>query len=158
MKRQSLLPIIATAVIILTVVGGQVVKNIDKNATEYRLSGHAYTPEVLTPKPAPLATPDPLAGISVGRLNAIKTAESYLKHSSFSRKGLVDQLRFEGYTSDEAVFACDYLEPDWYAEAAEAAASYMSFSSFSRKGLLDQLKFEGFTDDEAAYGVASVGY
>lgn len=154
MKRRSLLPIIATAVIVLTAIGGI----INKSTPEYRMSGHAYTPEVLTPKPAPAATADPLAGVSVGRLNAIKAAESYLKYSSFSRKRLVDQLRFEGYTSDEAVFACDYLEPDWYSEAAEAAASYMSYSSFSRQGLLDQLKFEGFTDDEAAYGVASVGY
>lgn len=158
MKKQNLVPIIGIAVLILSIIGGAVFRYIDANTTEYMMSGRVYTPESLTPKPAPAASADPLAGVSIGRQNAIKTAQSYLRVSSFSRKGLVDQLRFEGYTSDEAVFACDYLEPDWYAEAAEAAAAYLRVSSFSRQGLIDQLMFEGFTEDEAAYGASAVGY
>lgn len=158
MKRQNIVPIIGIVVLVLVVLGTVATRYFEANTTEYMMSGRVYTPESLTPKPVPAATADPLAGISIGRLNAIKSAQAYLSVSSFSRKSLVDQLRFEGYTSDEAVFACDYLEPDWYAEAAEAAAAYLQVSSFSRQGLIDQLIFEGFTEDEAAYGVAAVGY
>ena len=158
MKRQNIVPIIGIVVLVLVVLGTVATRYFEANNTEYMMSGRAYTPGSLTPKPAPTAPVDPLAGISMGRQNAIKSAQTYLRVSSFSRKSLVDQLRFEGYTSDEAVFACDYLEPDWYAEAAEAAATYLQVSSFSRQGLIDQLIFEGFTEDEALYGVAAVGY
>jgi hypothetical protein len=38
---------------------------------------------------------------------AAKSAESYLKYSSFSRQGLIDQLLFEGYTQEQAVYGVD---------------------------------------------------
>lgn len=121
------------------------------------MSGKAWVEPSVTPRPVQ-SSKDPMAGVSLGRQNAIKSAQSYLRYTSFSRKSLIDQLRFEGYSTDEATYAVDYLEPDWYAEAAEAAASYLKYTSFSRQGLKDQLLFEGFTEDEAEYGVISVGY
>ena len=157
-NRESIVPIIGIALLVVMALSSVVMKYIDTHTVEYMMSGKEYVPETITPRPAPTAVPDPLAGVSLGRKNAIKSAESYLKYSSFSRKGLVDQLRFEGYTSDEAIYACDYLEPDWYAEATEAAASYLRYSSFSRQGLIDQLLFEGFTEEEAEYGVTAAGY
>ena len=38
---------------------------------------------------------------------AVKNAESYLKYSSFSRKGLIDQLKFEGFTTEQAEHGAD---------------------------------------------------
>lgn len=156
-NKQNWIPIIGIASLVLCFSGG-VSRALDAvSGPEMMMSGREYVEEVVTPQPKIFtSTPDPMADISIGRRNAIKSAESYLKHMSFSRKGLVDQLRFEGYTSDEAIFACDYLEPDWTAEAVESAESYLSHMSFSRQGLYDQLIFEGFTEDEAAYAVMVV--
>ena len=158
LSRNNIIPVVGISVVVAVTVLGGALKLIDANSTEYMMSGREYVSETVTSRPAPTAKPDPLAGISLGRQNAIKKAQSYLSFSSFSRKGLIDQLRFEGFTTDEAVFAVDYLEPDWYAEAAEKAESYLSLSAFSRQGLIDQLLFEGFTEEEAEYGVVSAGY
>lgn len=159
-NRQNLIPIIGIALLALVLVSNIVTTLIDRaSGPEMMMSGREYVEEVVTPQPKVVtSTPDPMAGLSLGRRNAIKSAQSYLKLTSFSRKGLVDQLRYEGYTDDEAVFAVDFLEPDFYAEAAEAAASYLRLTSFSKTGLYDQLIYEGFSEDEAAYGVAAVGY
>ena len=158
--RQNLIPIIGISLLALVLISNIVTTLIDRaSGPETMMSGREYVEEVVTPQPKVVTpAPDPMAGLSLGRKNAIKKAQSYLSYSSFSRKGLVDQLRYEGFTNDESVFAVDYLEPDFYAEAAEKAASYLNYSSFSKQGLYDQLIYEGFTEEEAAYGVAAVGY
>lgn len=51
----------------------------------------------------------------------------------------------------------DYVDPDWYEQAALSAESYLDFTSFSRQGLIDQLIYEGFSNGEALFGVNSVG-
>jgi hypothetical protein len=96
--------------------------------------------------------------LSIGQRNAISSAESYLRFTAFSRTGLIGQLEFEGYATEDATFAVDYLDIDWNEQAAKSAEAYLSFSSFSRQGLIDQLVFEGFTRSEAEYGVEQVGY
>jgi Host cell surface-exposed lipoprotein len=85
--------------------------------------------------------------------NAVKSAESYVKYSGFSRSGLIDQLEFEQYSASDATYAVDHITVDWNAEAVESAQSYLKYSSFSRSGLIDQLEFEGFTSAQAAYAV-----
>ncbi len=96
--------------------------------------------------------------ISLGKINALASAESYLRFSAFSYKGLIEQLEFEGYSNDEATYAADNCGADWNEQAAKSAESYLEFSSFSRSGLIDQLEFEGFTHEQAVYGVEAVGY
>jgi hypothetical protein len=95
---------------------------------------------------------------TLAQQNAIGKAQSYLDYSGFSRVGLIDQLEYEGYSTEEATFGADNAGADWNAEAAEKAASYLEYSSFSRQGLYDQLAFEGFTDAEIQFGLAAVGY
>jgi len=96
--------------------------------------------------------------LTMGQKNALKKADSYLSFSAFSYKGLVEQLEFEGFTSEEAKYAADNCGADWNEQAAKKAKSYLSFSSFSRDGLIEQLEFEGFTHEQAVYGVEAVGY
>lgn len=96
--------------------------------------------------------------LTLGQQNAVGSGESYLDYSGFSRNGLIGQLEFEGFSTEEATFAVDHINPDWNAEAAESAKSYIDYSSFSRQGLLDQLIFEGFTPEQAEFGVVAVGY
>lgn len=92
--------------------------------------------------------------ITAGMQNAIDSAESYLDYTAFSRTGLINQLEFEDYSTDDATFAVDYLDVDWNEQAVKSAENYLSFSSFSRQGLVDQLVFEGFTYEQADYGVS----
>ena len=95
--------------------------------------------------------------VTVSQKNAVKKAWDYLHYSGFSRKGLVGQLEFEGFSSDDAAFGVDQVGADWNYQAERVAKSYMSYSSFSRAGLIEQLKFEGFTQEQAEHGASSVG-
>lgn len=58
----------------------------------------------------------------LGHQMALKQAESYIKYSSFSKKGLYNQLTYEGegYSDEEAQYAVENVEADWKAEALEA--------------------------------------
>lgn len=38
---------------------------------------------------------------------AAKAAQKYLDYMAFSRSGLIEQLEYEGYTHDEAVYGVD---------------------------------------------------
>ena len=90
--------------------------------------------------------------------NALQTAKSYLDYTSFSYSKLIDQLEYEGYSSEACTYAVDNCGADWNEQAAKKAQSYLDYSSFSRQKLIDQLLYEGFTQEQAEYGVTSVGY
>ena len=68
----------------------------------------------------------------------------------------IDQLEFDGFSYNEAVYAADACGADWYQQAALRARSYLDIMSFSRQGLIDQLEFDGFPYDQAVYGVDKV--
>ena len=89
--------------------------------------------------------------------NAVSRARSYLRYMAFSYSGLIDQLEYEGFSTEDATYGVDNCEADWYEQAAKKAQDYLDFMGFSRSGLIDQLQYEGFTYDQAVYGVDSVG-
>jgi hypothetical protein len=95
--------------------------------------------------------------MTVSQSNAVGKALDYIDYSAFSKKGLIAQLEFEGFSAADSKFAVDRIDVDWFEQAALKAADYLDYSSFSRKGLIDQLLFEGFTQDEAVYGVDQTG-
>lgn len=95
---------------------------------------------------------------TTGEKNALKSAQRYLSIMAFSYSGLVQQLEYEGYSHDEAVYAVDNCGADWNEQAAKKAADYLDMMSFSRDGLIDQLKYEGFSEEQAIYGVEKNGY
>lgn len=99
-----------------------------------------------------------ITNATLGEKNALNTAKQYLNYTAFSYKGLVEQLEFEGYTSEEAKFGADNCGADWNEQAAKCAQQYMDYTSFSRSGLIDQLEYEGFTKEQAEYGAKVVGY
>ena len=87
--------------------------------------------------------------ITLGQSNALEQAKRYVELMGFSYQGLIEQLEYEQYTYEEAVYAADNCGADWKEEAAEKAESYLELMSFSREGLIEQLKYDGFTEEEA---------
>lgn len=87
-----------------------------------------------------------------GQRNALRSAESYLSFTAFSREGLISQLQFEDYSRSDAEYAVDHVTVDWNEQAVKSAESYLSYTSFSLQGLIDQLVFEGFTREQAEHG------
>jgi hypothetical protein len=108
-----------------------------------------------TETPAP-ATEAP-SGLTVSEENAIRSAESYLETMAFSHSGLVNQLEYEGFTTEEATLAADTVTVDWNEQAAKSAESYLETMPFSRTELINQLEYEGFTTAQATYGVDQTG-
>lgn len=96
--------------------------------------------------------------LTMGQKNAVSSAKNYLHFMAFSYSGLIHQLEFDGYTTEEATFAADNCDADWYAQAVASAENYLKHMSFSKQGLIDQLLYEGFTQDQAENAVTAVGY
>ena len=87
---------------------------------------------------------------------AKEKAKEYMAFQSFSKKGLKEQLEFEGFSSEAAEWAVENYNADWSSQACAKAREYLEFQSFSEQGLKDQLIFEGFTEEEAQYAVENV--
>ena len=98
------------------------------------------------------------SSLTIGQKNAVRSASDYLNSSSFSRQGLIHQLEYEKYSTEDATYAVDSLNVDWKEQAVKSASDYLNSSSFSRQGLIEQLQYEGFTYEEAVYGVEKNGY
>lgn len=108
-----------------------------------------------TEQPAPQSPA--AAKETVAEANARAKAESYLEFQGFSRKGLIEQLQFEGFSAKDATYGADAVGADWNEQAAKKAKSYLETSAFSRSGLIEQLEFEGFTRAQATHGVSTTG-
>ena len=100
------------------------------------------------------STPSP----TTGEKNALRSAREYLSFSAFSYTGLIKQLEYEGYSTEEATYAADNCNANWNEQAAKSAKEYLDMSSFSRQELINQLIYEGYTQEQAEYGVTQNGY
>ena len=101
---------------------------------------------------------EPKVEVTLAQRNAVKKAESYLSFMAFSRVGLIEQLEFEGFSTEDATYAVDHVKVDWNEQCAKKAENYLDFMAFSRDGLHDQLEFEGFSEEQIQYGLQAVGY
>lgn len=90
--------------------------------------------------------------ISSGQRNAVRSAQQYIDMTAFSRSGLIEQLEYEDFSTEDATYAVDSLNVDWNKQAALSAEQYLEMTSFSLSGLIEQLEYEGFTSAQAAYG------
>ena len=94
---------------------------------------------------------------TVSQQNALRSAESYLDYTAFSRSGLIEQLEYEGFSTEDAKWGVDRASADWNEQAAASAESYLEYTSFSRSGLIEQLIYEGFSPEQAEFGVSQTG-
>jgi hypothetical protein len=81
----------------------------------------------------------------------------YLDMEGFSRQGLIKQLVYDNYSTEDATFAVDSIAVNWNEQAARSAKQYLSMEGFSHGGLVNQLEYDGYTPAQAEYGVAAVG-
>lgn len=91
--------------------------------------------------------------------NATNRANSYLRFMSFSRQGLVHQLKYEGFSTSDAEFGANSTGANWSQQALNKAKNYLSFQAFSHNGLINQLtcQAEQFTDGQAIYAADNCG-
>ena len=108
--------------------------------------------EPASEEPEVIEEPEPEPELTSGQENAVRSAERYLATSSFSKKGLQEQLEFEGYDAKDAKFATNYLDINFKQQAFESAERYLDLSGFSESGLIEQLEFEGYTTKQATFG------
>lgn len=89
--------------------------------------------------------------------NALNKALSYLKHSAFSYNGLIEQLEYEGFSTESATYAVDNCGADWNEQASKKAKQYLNSSAFSYSGLIEQLEYDGFSTESATYAADNCG-
>ncbi len=87
----------------------------------------------------------------------IKAAKEYLSSESFSRKGLIEQLKHDGFSHDQAEYAAYHCGANWLMHAQTEVKSYLATSGYSRSGLIEQLTYDGYTQEEAESAVDSCG-
>ncbi len=108
----------------------------------------------------PVAKEEPVKSSTetLSQKNAVNKAKDYLDFTAFSKSGLIEQLKFEGFSNEDATYAVNKIDVDWKEQAVKKAKEYLDFMAFSRSGLIEQLEFEGFTTEEATYAVEQIGF
>ena len=96
--------------------------------------------------------------LTMGQSNALESARLYLETMPFSYAGLIEQLEYEGYSTEDATYATDNCGADWNEQAVKSAKSYLDLMPFSKEELISQLEYDGFTHEQAVYGVEQNGY
>ncbi|MDD3186762.1 MAG: Ltp family lipoprotein [Anaerostipes sp.] len=119
----------------------QTTKTTTEKATTEKATTEATTEATTTERQA-----------TTGEENALSKAYSYLDYSAFSKKGLIKQLEYEGFSNKEAKYAVKKCGANWKKQAYKKAQEYLDNQAFSKSGLINQLKYEGFTSSQAKYG------
>ena len=73
----------------------------------------------------------------------------------YSRVGLIDRMENDGYVYEDAVWAVDRIDADWYADAVGYANYLLGEDNYTRGGLWSALSYAYFTDDQCDYGVSN---
>ena len=94
--------------------------------------------------------------LSVGGRTAALQAEKYLQYEAFSKNGLSNQLKIEGYPEEDIEEAFQYLHVNWKEKAVEKAVQVVKqnnndISTDRIKGILTSEL--GFTPEEADYAI-----
>ena len=88
---------------------------------------------------------------------AVRAAKQYLQFEAFSLKGLIKQLRFEGYSKNDATYGAKHSGANWMKQAVKSAKQYLQAMPFSFSGLVGQLEFSGYTHAQAVHGARAAG-
>lgn len=95
--------------------------------------------------------------VDTAKQQALKKAKSYIGMMAFSYEGLIEQLEYERFTTEQAKYGADNCGANWNQQALKKAKSYLGINSFSYNGLIGQLEYEKFTTEQAKYGADNCG-
>ena len=95
--------------------------------------------------------------ITVSQQQALRKAKDYLSVMAFSHEGLIEQLKFEGFSDSDSRYGADNCGANWDSQALKKAKNYLDTMAFSYSGLKKQLEFEKFTSSQATYAVNNCG-
>lgn len=112
----------------------------------------AYTPDNVISNNDEEDNPIETKGFTKSQRNAYLEAKFYLEYWTYSRQGLIDELIDDKYPKEDAEFAVDHLNMDWFEEAYKYAKKELSDYPCSLEELFEELKDQGFTDEQADYG------
>jgi hypothetical protein len=76
---------------------------------------------------------------AMNRAQAVRMAKNYLRYQALSYKGLVEQLRYEGFSTSDATYGVSHSGANWMTQAVKKAKSYLRYQAFSFSGLVEQL-------------------
>ena len=88
--------------------------------------------------------------------NAIESAEAYSNVFAYSKKELIEQLKYEGFSEDIAECAVKSINANWKENCVRSAYSYLDLSPFSKEELIHQLDYDGFTAEEIDYAMNQI--
>ena len=88
--------------------------------------------------------------------NAIESAEAYSNVFAYSKKYLIEQLKYEGFSEEIAECAAKSINANWKENCVRSAYSYIDLFSFSKKELIHQLDYDGFTPEEIDYAMNEI--
>ena len=90
--------------------------------------------------------------------NALQQAQNYSDQAHLSKKGLLRQLLYVGFSKEISTSAIENIDVAWKNNALEKANVYLLHGYFSKKGIYRQLfsPSEGFTHEEALYAMNNV--
>ena len=88
--------------------------------------------------------------------NAIESAEAYSNVFAYSKKELIEQLKYDGFSEDIAECAAKSINANWKENCVRSAYSYLDLFSFSKEELIHQLDYDGFTAEEIDYAMDKI--
>jgi host cell surface-exposed lipoprotein len=103
-RKKFVFPILGGFVLLMVIAG--LTNSSDKKAAAAPAAATVETtaPAEKAPAAEAPAKVEETRAETAGQENARRSAEDYLSTAAFSRKGLIDQLKYEGYTEQQAVY------------------------------------------------------
>ena len=154
MKKLKQVGIIGSVLLVGACTAGVLGSSPDTNTTPApsetsQTSSATPTAEESTP------TETPTEEVSYEFEAALSSAQSYVDFGDFSKKELVNQLKFEDHDDKAIGYAIENVEVDYNEEAIESLESYMDMGGMSKSELRTQLEYEGFTKDQVNKAIES---
>ena len=90
------------------------------------------------------------------RQQALTFANTYRKQAAVSRSQMIDQMKKNGFSEADAIYAANHSGADWNIQAFKAAKNLAAGNNISREELKNALRSAGFSDSQVSYAVDRV--
>ena len=88
----------------------------------------------------------------------VAAAKSYIEYAPMSKEGMIEQLKYENFSQDDAEYAVNHANIKWDEQASRSAVVFIGYSNPTTNELKEQLQFEKFSDEEINYALEHNGF